>query len=132
MRSYNNCFCLAKMATLYLMGRRFLIRTHEKSLKFLIQQRMVGEEYQRWFSKLLGFEVDIQYNPEASNKVVDALSCKSTEVELGNLERICGIPWNQIRRGINDDDFIQRKEGDYGGSTAFGFYCCKGEGVIQG
>lgn len=58
----------------YLLGRTFIIRTVEQSLKLLIDQSKVGSEYHCWVRKLLGFNFQIQYMPGASNRAADALS----------------------------------------------------------
>ena len=57
----------------YLLGRRFIVRTDQQSLKFLFEQRIVGAEYQQWITKLMGYNFDIQYRSGASNRVADAL-----------------------------------------------------------
>lgn len=50
----------------------------KRSLNFIMVQRVVGSEYQRWVGQSTGFEFDIQYNSVALNHVGDALSRKLT------------------------------------------------------
>ena len=45
----------------YLLGRHFVIMMDQRSLKFLIDQRLLGEDQFRWTCKLIGFDFEIQY-----------------------------------------------------------------------
>jgi len=45
----------------YLMGRTFVIRTDQKSLKHLLEQKISTPFQQFWLSKLMGFSYEIQY-----------------------------------------------------------------------
>ena len=56
------------------MGRKFIIRTDQCSLKFLLVQRMAILDHKKWLYKLLGFDFDIEYKSGLTNRVVDALS----------------------------------------------------------
>lgn len=60
----------------YLMGRPFVIKTDQKNLKYLLDQKSVSREQLKWASKLWGMKYSIEYKPRVENKVADALSRK--------------------------------------------------------
>ncbi|KAL4572797.1 hypothetical protein LXL04_019582 [Taraxacum kok-saghyz] len=51
----------------YLIGQKFTVKTDQLSLKYILEQRIVGSDYQRWVSKLMGFQFDVLYCTGASN-----------------------------------------------------------------
>lgn len=66
--------CAVQKWELYLMGSHFIIKTDQKSLKWLLQQRILTQFQQFWISKLMGFDYEIQYKGGSENVAVDALS----------------------------------------------------------
>lgn len=65
-------------------------------------------DYQRWLSKIMGYDFIIQYKPGAANKAADALSHQSgSMMELGSLISTCGVWWDSIQGEIRQDPFIQ-------------------------
>lgn len=58
----------------YLMGAHFIIRTDQKSLKWLLQQKISTPFQQFWLSKLMGFDYEIQYKNGKENLAAYALS----------------------------------------------------------
>lgn len=58
----------------YLPGRKFYIQNDHRSLKYLMEQRIVTHEQQKRVSKLLGYNYEISYKPGRENLADDALS----------------------------------------------------------
>lgn len=75
----------------YLLGRRFTIRTDQKSLKFLLEQRIIAREYQKWVAKLIGYDFVIEYKKGLENTIADALSRILTAAELFVVSCVAGI-----------------------------------------
>ncbi|KAH6796746.1 hypothetical protein C2S52_021300 [Perilla frutescens var. hirtella] len=51
----------------YLVGRRFLVRTDQRSLRHLLQQPLTTLAQQNWVGKLMGYNSEIVYKMEALN-----------------------------------------------------------------
>lgn len=97
----------------YLLGRHFVVRTDQQSLRYILQQREIGADYQHWVSKLMGYDFEIIYKPGASNRVADALSRKTEgEVELGALLSISEVNWTELLAEANSDPFIMKIKED--------------------
>lgn len=58
----------------YLLGRHFVVWTDQHSLRFIMSQREIGAEYQRWVGKLLGYDFEIKFKLGVSNGAADAFS----------------------------------------------------------
>ncbi|CAA7037672.1 unnamed protein product [Microthlaspi erraticum] len=58
----------------YLLQGHFVIKTDQRSLKYLLEQRLNTPIQQQWLPKLLEFDYEIQYKQGNENLVADALS----------------------------------------------------------
>ena len=58
----------------YLLRRKLTIISDQKALKFLLEQREVQPQFQKWLTKLLGYDFEILYQLRLQNKAADALS----------------------------------------------------------
>lgn len=65
----------------YVLGQRFVIRTDQKALKFLMEQKLHTNSQLLWLTKLMPFDYSIEYKKGSENKVADALS-RVTGAEL--------------------------------------------------
>ena len=61
----------------YLLGRPFIIKTDQQSLKYILEQKIATPAQQKWLTKLLGYLFMVEYKKGCENKVVDALFRRS-------------------------------------------------------
>ncbi|KAD2805797.1 hypothetical protein E3N88_39174 [Mikania micrantha] len=88
----------------YLLGTRFLVYTDQKSLKFLLQQRVTTPDQQNWVAKLLGYDFEIHYKSGRMNRAADALS---RQAEYGQVNTLCSGPvW------VQGAQLIEEAQGD--------------------
>ena len=92
----------------YLLGRKFVVRTDQKSLCFLMEQREVNLEYQRWLTKILGFDFDIVYKLGLENRAADALSRKVEVKELYAVSVSTALQLEEISSEVDKDPELQK------------------------
>ena len=57
----------------YLMGRKFLLKTDNMSLKYLLDQTDLNERQARWMAFLSEYHFELKHIKGKENKVVGAL-----------------------------------------------------------
>ena len=98
----------------YLLGIRFVVHTDQKSLKFLLEQRDVSMDYQKWLVKLLPYDFEILYKPDIDNKAADGLSRISqaaltvSRMDLFALTVPSVLQLQDIYRDIDESDELQK------------------------
>lgn len=58
----------------YLWGRKFIIKTDHRPLKYLLEQKDLSQEQFKWLHKLWGLQYEIVYRKGSDNLAADALS----------------------------------------------------------
>ena len=96
----------------YLLGQRFAVRTNQRSLKFLLDQRLASVEHQRWLTKLLGYDLEIQYCSGVENKVVDVLSRMSEAIEFAALTQATVSQSRLMDSEVERDEKLAAVKGD--------------------
>ncbi|XP_020705427.2 uncharacterized protein LOC110116256 [Dendrobium catenatum] len=71
-------------------------------------QRMVMKEHQRWLSKLLGYNFEIQYRPGVENKATNTLSKCMRELQTVALFVSLMLYWEAIREESARDEDLGR------------------------
>ncbi|KAA0032313.1 Transposon Ty3-I Gag-Pol polyprotein [Cucumis melo var. makuwa] len=92
----------------YLLGTKFIVKTDQKSLKFLLEQRTIQPQYQKWVAKLLGYSFEVVYKPGLENKAADALSRKPDEILYFGLSAPTLVDLNTIKEEVEKDEMLQK------------------------
>ncbi|KAL8124581.1 hypothetical protein AgCh_012294 [Apium graveolens] len=102
------CLAVQKCKS-YLLGRHFIVRSDQQSLKFLTQLKEVNSDYQKWVTKLLGFDFEIQFKPGTANRVANALSRKQTgDIVLNTLLSTPRVSWDILDKELKANPIIKR------------------------
>ncbi|KAL2253797.1 UNVERIFIED_CONTAM: Retrovirus-related Pol polyprotein from transposon [Sesamum indicum] len=93
----------------YLLGNHFIIRTDQKSLKHILDQRIDSVLQQKGVTKLFGLSYEVQYKKGKENKAADALSRRDSQEDTSQTHAISThIPL-----------WIQEVQESYEGNTLF-------------
>jgi hypothetical protein len=92
----------------YILGGKLIIRTDQKNLKFMMNQRLVEGIQHKLMLKLMEYDYSIEYKPGWENSVVDALSRMPRQqegVEESSQAITVVVPdWvEDIRRSYDED-----------------------------
>jgi hypothetical protein len=93
----------------YLLGRKFIVSTDQRSLKQLMRQRITTAEQQNWAAKLIGYDFDVVYKQGRLNRGADALSRINEEAELKAMTHYW--QWDQEQQWLDEvenDEKLQK------------------------
>ncbi|TYK29736.1 Transposon Tf2-9 polyprotein [Cucumis melo var. makuwa] len=92
----------------YLLGAKFIVKTDQKSLKFLLEQKVVQPEYQKWVAKLLGYSFEVVYKPGLENKAAYALSRIPPTVQLCGITAPILLDLHITKEEVEKDEKLQK------------------------
>ncbi|OIS96378.1 putative receptor-like protein kinase [Nicotiana attenuata] len=88
----------------YLMGQHFIIRTDQKALKYLLEQKIHTDSQIKWIAKLLPFDFEIQYKKGRENIAADSLSrVKGAELMSLVVSSVSTELWEEITASWSSD-----------------------------
>lgn len=92
----------------YILGRRFIIQTDQRSFRYLLEQRILTPEQQKWMGKLVGYDYEIVYKPGKANAAADALSRRPDSPILNTLYAPSVTIWEELRQLAQTDPYLLR------------------------
>lgn len=92
----------------YLLGRRFNIKTDHQSLKYLMEQRILTPLQQKFITKLLPCNYEVQYKRGKENVAADALSRIPEEyITLQAIFTVTSLLIQDIRDSVDQESHVQ-------------------------
>ena len=117
----------------YLLGKPFLIKTDQQSLKFLLDQKVGTPTQQKWIAKLMGYIFQVEYKKGMDNQVADALSRKEdppqTTMFLLSFPQLSWLDELQQSYATNPD-LNKIIEGIQNGNSSFQAYSYNGNVLV--
>lgn len=92
----------------YILGRKFIIQTDQRSFRYLLEQRILTLEQQKWMGKLVGYDYEIVYKPGKANAAADALSRRPDSPILNTLYAPSFMIWEELRQLAQTDPYLLR------------------------
>lgn len=91
----------------YLICGTFVIRTDQKSLRYLLEQKITTPLQHKYLAKLMGFTYTIEYKKGTENRVADALSRKEEECNLTQITVIQPMWVAEVAQSYAGDSLAQ-------------------------
>lgn len=89
------------------MERHFVVRTDQRSLKFLLEQHLVSVDHQKWLTKLMGYHL-YSISPGLENKAADALSRVQPAINYLAIRTHKILQLDEIRKEVEADEVLGR------------------------
>lgn len=80
-----------------------MIKTYQRALKFLLEQRVIQPQHQKWIYKLLGYDFEVCYQPGRENLAADALSRAPPNMHVEYMKAPSLIDVHKIQSEIEND-----------------------------
>lgn len=90
----------------YLLGKLFTVRTDQRSLKYLLEQRITTPAQTRWLPKILGYDYEIEYKKGPENQGADALS-RVVEFQFQSISMPHADWWPILQEEGKGDSFYE-------------------------
>eukprot|EP01018_Ginkgo_biloba_P023498 Gb_02517 [translate_table: standard] len=72
----------------YLLGSKFIVKTDHNSLQYILKQKELSPEQQKWVSKIQAYEFEVVYKKGKLNVATDALSCRDEDGEYNAITEV--------------------------------------------
>lgn len=91
----------------HLLGKPLTVRTDQKSLKYLLEQRITTPAQTRWLPKILGYDYEIEYTRGPENQDAGSLS-RVIEFQFTSISVPWEDWWPKLQEEVQQDPFYKK------------------------